>query len=88
MLAKATSESEDMLAQAKNDAEDIMTRANMKKLATLEENERNIAQFTDKYNFIRTEHNKVMESFNKLSEEYSASLLEIAVAIESISEDI
>ena len=88
ILAKAASESEELLAKAKSDADDIITRANMKKLATLEENERSIAQFTEKYNFIRAEHNKLVEGFNALSGEYSASLLEVAITLDEISSKI
>ena len=88
ILTKAAAESEELLAKAKSEADDIITRANMKKLATLEENERSIAQFTEKYNFIRAEHDKLTEGFNALSGEYSAGLLEIAAALEGISSKI
>jgi cell division septum initiation protein DivIVA len=88
MVEKATADTNDMYEKAKSEADDIITRANIKKMSIIEENERNIAQFKEKYNLIKTEHEKVMESFNALSEKYSANLLETAIAIESISNSI
>lgn len=88
ITSKAKIEAEDILAKAKTEAEEVVTHANMKKLAILEENERSIEQFKNKYNFIKAEHDKIIESFQVLSVKYSASLVEIKGAIENISKNI
>jgi cell division septum initiation protein DivIVA len=88
IIYSAKKSAEDITSKAKSEAEDLIARANIKKLAVLDENEQNIAMFKEKYEFIRTEHEKVSENFKLLSEQYSADLLEIKNAIEEIDKNI
>jgi chromosome segregation ATPase len=88
IIYSAKKSAEDIIAKAKNESEDIISRANIKKLAILEENERNIDQFKEKYNFIKSEHEKIIEGFKSLSANYSASLIDVKEAIENISKNI
>ena len=88
IAAKAKAEAADILAKSKAEAEEIISRANIKKFAILEENERNIEQFKTKYNYIKVKHDKVIENFKSASDGYSASLEEIKEAIDNISKNI
>lgn len=88
IVYSAKKSAEELTANAKSEADDIVARANMKRLAILEENEKNLAQFREKYNFIKQEHDKIIESFNLISGQYSAKLLEMQGKIENISNNI
>jgi DNA repair exonuclease SbcCD ATPase subunit len=87
-IYSARKSAEDITAKALAEAEDIIARANAKKLATLEENEKNNAQFREKYDFIKNEHEKIIGHFRHITEKYSSKLLEIGDAINNISEKV
>ena len=86
--SKAKSDADELLAKAKSEADDIIARANMRKLALFEETERSTAQLKEKYNYIKAEHNKVIEGFGSITGAYAESLAGIKEAIDNISDNI
>ena len=88
VVYSAEKSAEEITAKAKSEAEDIIARANMKKLAVLEENNKINAEFKAKYDFMKAEHEKITESFKLMSEQYSAKLLEMNAKINNISKSI
>lgn len=88
IVYSAKKSAEEITAKAAAEAEDIIARANMKKLAIIEENEKNIARFKNTYGIIKQEHEKMMTAFNIISENYSSKLLEIKSEIDNVSANI
>ena len=88
IVYSAEKSAEDITAKAKSDAEDIVAHADMKKLAILEENSKISAEFGARYDFIKSEHEKIAESFVLMSEQYSAKLLELQAKLDNISKSV
>ncbi|MCL2774286.1 MAG: hypothetical protein FWD71_13175 [Oscillospiraceae bacterium] len=88
IVYSAKKSAEDIVTRAKGEAEDIIARANMKRLSLLEENEKNIAEFKEKYQLIKREHLNVVAKYKEMSDRYSLRLAEVEEAIENISNSI
>ena len=88
IIYSAKKSSEDIIAKAKNEAEDIIARANMKRLSILEENEKRLSEFKDKYLYLKKEHESVIIKYKEMSERYALRLSEVEESIDAVCKNI
>ena len=88
IVYSAKKSAEEIVAKAKNESEDIIARANMKRLSILEENERHISDFKEKYMTIKKEHETIILKYKEMSDRYTMRLSEVEDAIDSICNNI
>ena len=75
--AKATAEAEDIIGRATAEAEAIIGSSYERKEAVLKENVRNMAEFREKFGFIKTEYEEMIQKYKEISENYALHLSEI-----------
>lgn len=88
VVYSAKKSAEEMVAKAKNESEDIINRANMKRLSILEDHERHLAGFREKYQAIKTEHETIVVKYKEMTERYTMRLSEIEESIDAICKNI
>jgi hypothetical protein len=88
IIAKANGDALEIIARAKKDSEDLISRANMRRLSILEENEKTVAEFKEKYQYIKKEHDTITVKFRDMADKYSLRLSEISDMIANVGVNI
>ncbi|MCL1858622.1 MAG: hypothetical protein FWF92_05255 [Oscillospiraceae bacterium] len=85
---KAAAEAENIIGNAKLEADAIVGNAYAKKEAVIEENMKNMAEFKDKYGFIKNEFEDIIQKYKEISDNYMLHMSDIEGTINIIYDSI
>ena len=77
ITTKAETDAEDKISNAQFEADAIIGNANAKKESILEESRNNMAEFREKFGFIKKEYEEMQQKYKELSENYMLHMSEI-----------
>ena len=88
IVAKAKAEAEDIINGIKTEADNIIGGANAKRTGIIEENKKIMADFKEKYEFIKSEHESMVQKYKETSGKYALRLSELEDTINVIYDTV
>jgi len=84
IIAKAKETSDNIIGKANDEASEIVGGANSKKVGIIEESKKIMADFKEKYDFIKQEHAGMVQTYKEISGKYTLRLSELEDTINII----
>ena len=84
ILTKAREDSENIINNANSEANDIIENAKINKAAIIEEKNKIMADFKEKYELIKSEYETMVQNYKDISGRYASQLSELENAINNI----